>query len=67
MKNANMEKIENYFNDRLKEIFTGVVEKPGVLRNSSNSPLYLMCFAVGNGRGKDIALNIAEHLIKELL
>ena len=67
VKNANMEKIGNYFNDRLKEIFAGVVEKPRVLRNSSNSPLYLMCFAVGNERGKDIALNIAEHLIKELL
>ena len=60
-------KLRNYFNDRLKKIFAGVVEKPGVLRNSSNSPLYLMCFAVGNERGKSIALSIAEHLIKELL
>ena len=67
VKDASMEKIANYFNDRLKEIFVGVVEKPGVLRNSSNSPLYLMCFAVGNERGKGIALSIAEHLIKELL
>ena len=67
VKNANMEKIGNYFNDRLKEIFAGVVEEPGILRNSSNSPLYLMCFAVGNERGKGIALSIAKHLIKELL
>ena len=62
-----MEKIGNYFNDRLKKIFAGVIEEPGILRNSSNSPLYLMCFAVGNEHGKDIALRIAKHLIKELL
>lgn len=66
VKNVNMERIGDYFNDRLKKIFAGVVEKPGVLRNSSNSPLYLLCFAVGSERGKDIALSIAEHLIKEL-
>jgi hypothetical protein len=38
-----------------------------VLRNSRNVPLYLLCFAVGNaGKGKDIALRIANHLLKEV-
>lgn len=50
----------------LKEVFPGVVEEPGVLRNSANNPLYLLCFAVGNERGKKIALRIAEHLLKEV-
>jgi three-Cys-motif partner protein len=63
---ATMETIGRYFNNRLKEIFAGVVEQPGVLRNSSNNPLYLFCFAVGNERGKDIALRIAKHLLKEV-
>ncbi len=63
---ATMETIGHYFNDRLKEIFAGVAEKPGVLRNSANSPLYLLCFAVGNERAKPIALRIAEHLLKEM-
>jgi hypothetical protein len=43
-----------------------VADEPGVLRNSKNNPLYLVCFAVGNDRGKDIALRIAKHLLKEL-
>ena len=63
---ATMETIGRYFNNRLKEVFAGVVEEPGVLRNSSNSPLYLLCFAVGNERGKEIALRIAKHLLKEV-
>lgn len=63
---ATMETIGRYFNDRLKDIFAGVVEEPGVLRNSSNNPLYLLCFAVGNERGKSTALRIAEHLLKEM-
>lgn len=63
---AKMGSIGRYFNRRLAEVFAGVVEEPGVLRNSSNNPLYLLCFAVGNERGKDIALRIAGHLLKEM-
>lgn len=63
---ATMETIGRYFNNRLKGIFAGVAERPGVLRNSANNPLYLLCFAVGNERGKDIALRIANHLLKEV-
>jgi three-Cys-motif partner protein len=63
---ATMETIGRYFNERLRSIFAGVVDRPGVLRNSSNNPLYLLCFAAGNERGKDIAIRIASHLLKEL-
>jgi hypothetical protein len=62
---ASMKTIGRYFNNRLKEVFAGVAEEPGVLRNSSNNPLYLFCFAVGNERGKKIALRVAEHLLKD--
>mgnify|MGYP000849092553 CR=1 FL=1 len=61
-----METIGRYFNNRLKSIFAGVAEEPGVLRNSSNNPLYLLCFAVGNESGKKVALRIAQHLLKGL-
>lgn len=54
-----------YFNNRLKSVFPGVAE-PGVLRNSSNCPLYLLCFAAGNAKGAPIALKIANHLLKEM-
>jgi three-Cys-motif partner protein len=63
---ASMEAMGGYFNDRLKGIFAGVADPPGVLRNSTNNPLYLLCFAVGNRAGAPIALRIARHLLKEL-
>ncbi len=63
---ATMETMGRYFTNRLKSFFAGVAEEPGVLRNSANNPLYLLCFAVGNERGKDIALRIAQHLLKEV-
>lgn len=58
--------IGRYFVERLAAIFVGVVREPGILRNSANNPLYLLCFAVGNPRGKDVALRIAGHLLKGL-
>lgn len=61
---ASTEIIGGYFNRRLGTVFAGVAPRPAVLRNSSNNPLYLLCFAVGNERGKDIALRIANHLLK---
>lgn len=60
------ESIGRYFNDRLKSVFAGVASDPGVLKNSTNCPLYLLCFAVGNRRGIGPALRIANHLLKEL-
>lgn len=63
---ASMESIGRYFNERLKQVFAGVAEAPGVLRNSANNPLYLLCFAVGNERGKVPALRIAEFLLKDV-
>ena len=61
-----LDALGSFFNDRLKSIFGGVAENPGVLRNSTGSPLFLLCFAVGNARGKDIALRIANHLLRDL-
>jgi len=59
--------IGRYFIQRLEAIFPeGGVARPGVLRNSVNCPLYLLCFAAGNARGAPIAVRIANHLLKEL-
>jgi len=46
-------------------VFAAVAEEPKVLRNSTNCPLYLLCFAVGNKQGAPIALRIANHLLKK--
>ena len=63
---AKTETIGRYFNDQLRSIFAGVADEPGILRNSVNNPLYLLCFAVANERGKDAALRIAKHLLRDI-
>ena len=62
---ASTETIGRYFNNRLKSIFVAVADEPKVLRNSGNSPLYLLCFAAGSPQGAPIALRIANHLLKK--
>jgi three-Cys-motif partner protein len=61
---ASTEVIGRYFVQRLGRIFAAVSQSPAVLVNSRNNPLYLLCFAAGNPRGADIALRIADHLLK---
>lgn len=63
---ARIETIGKYFVDRLKSTFPGVAPNPKVLMNSTNCPLYLFCFAVSSQsqRARDIALDIANHILK---
>jgi three-Cys-motif partner protein len=61
---SGVEVIGDLFNERLREVFAGVAPRPGVLKNSKNSPLYLLCFAASNKNGAKIALRIAENLLK---
>jgi three-Cys-motif partner protein len=63
---ASVEVIGRYFNDRLKTVFPGVAEKPMVLKNSSNCPIYLFCFAAGSPKGAPIAVRIANSLLKKV-
>jgi three-Cys-motif partner protein len=63
---TSMEVIGRRFVDRLKTIFPGVAEHPGVLRNSTNNPLYLLCFAAANERGAKPALKIANDLLRRI-
>ena len=63
---ASVESIGRYCNDRLRTIFPGVALEPGVLRNSTGNPLYLLCFAASNERGSPVALRIANHLLRDL-
>jgi hypothetical protein len=51
---------------RIKTVFAGVADEPKVLLSSANCPLYLLCFAVGNPKGANIALKIANHLLKKV-
>lgn len=64
IKNADYNAISSYFVKRLKAVFPHVAENPLPLLNSSNCPLYLLCFAAGNPKGGPIAKRIAEHILK---
>jgi len=55
--------IGRYFTRRLRALFSGVAERPAVLQNSRGTPLYLLCFAVGNPAGTSTALRIADHIL----
>lgn len=63
---ASTEVIGKYFNRRLESIFAGVAPQPKVLRNSTNNPLYLLCFAASNHAGKKLALRIARHILENM-
>lgn len=63
MKTADFKAITDYFVGRLRTIFAGVSE-PLPLESSSNNPLCLLLFAASNPNGADIALRIANHILK---
>lgn len=63
VKDADFSKIERFFVERLETIFAGVAKNPLVLRNSKNSPLYLLCFATGNQRSEKTAIKIAQDIL----
>jgi three-Cys-motif partner protein len=65
IKDTDFDKISDYFVNRLETIFAGVTKNPLPLRNSRNAPLFLLCFAVANARGKGPALRIAEHILRK--
>jgi len=50
----------------VKSVFAAVAENPRPLHNSTGNPLCLFCFAVGspNPRAVEIALRIAQHILK---
>ena len=60
-----IEVISRYFVSRLETVFPGVSPNPRILMNSTGSPLYLLCFAVGNPSksAQKIALRIANSLL----
>ncbi|WP_423908754.1 three-Cys-motif partner protein TcmP [Candidatus Spongiihabitans sp.] len=69
---SSIEKVANIFeilsqfvNGRLRTIFPSVSNNNLVLKNSKNSPLFLLCFACSNPNPKafGLAVKIANHII----
>ncbi len=65
-KRADFKMLVDFTIKRLNEIFPAVLEKPPILLNSKGSPLFLLCFAVGNPsiKAQKVALKIARSNIK---
>ncbi len=63
---ATFHRIQQFLMGRLKATFRAgaVVEEPLVLRNTRNTPLFLLCFAAGNPKGAPIAKRIAKRIIE---
>ena len=66
IRKVRLEAIGEYFVERLRTLFCGVAHPPGVLRNSSGTPLFLLCYAINNRRGSRPGLRIANDLLKDL-
>ncbi len=59
-----IEMISEYYHRKLGTIFPAVAENPLTIKNSTNTPLFQLCFAAANpGRGGEIALRIAQHIL----
>ena len=63
-RDAPVEKIEAFIHKRLAATFEGAA-KGLVLRNSRQSPLYLLCFAAANKKGAPTALRIAQNILND--
>ena len=61
---AGADEILEYFIERLRSIFAGVVERPMILENTRHTPMYALCFAAGNPKGAPTAVKIAAHLTR---
>lgn len=61
---ADFNTINSYINKRLSGVFAGVAKEPRVFKNSQNSPIFSLFFAVANENGKSTALKIANSILK---
>ena len=60
---AGYDELKAFLVNRLRSIFVEVAPQPLELRNSKNTPLFLLCFAASNPKGARTAVKIASHLL----
>lgn len=64
-RDVDYKRISDFFVTRLKSVFADAIESPIVLKNSRGTPLYLLCFAVGNPKGAPTAIKIAKSIARK--
>jgi three-Cys-motif partner protein len=62
-KQVGFEELKAFLVNRLRSVFAEVAPRPRELRNSKNTPLFLLCFAASNPKGARTAVKIASHLL----
>jgi three-Cys-motif partner protein len=63
-KETDFDAIGKYFVKRLETVFEGVAQNPLALINSRGVPLFLLCFATANPYAVDVAIRIAQDILK---
>ena len=58
------DRIALLYRERLESVFQEVAPTRKTLRNSRNSPMFELFFAASNPRGARIAVNIADHILR---
>lgn len=66
VRTASFDTVTRFFVQRLSEVFAGVLDRPAILRNSKNVPLYTLCFAASNPKGAPTAVKIARDIAEDL-
>jgi three-Cys-motif partner protein len=61
---ASLERVGEFFLQRLDDVFEKVAKNPLILTNSKGNPIYLLCFAAGNPKGANTAVKIASDILK---
>ena len=62
-----LEGLGAFYAERLKTVFPIVAPNPSTLKSSSNRPLFQLFFAAANrGKGGEIALRIAQHILHKI-
>jgi len=56
-----------FYGERLRSVFPVVAPNPRILRTTDNRPLFQLFFAAANkGKGGQIALKIAKHILDKI-
>ena len=60
------QQVAQRYKERLRTVFHEVAGNSRTLKNSMNVPLFELFFAAGNPKGAPIAVQIADHILKNL-